>query len=220
MLPPPNRKIAVPGPHERHEDLPSVPEEKSRQQILTNCKLRTDGANDGDTVTVLTRSGEYRFSLYFVDVPDFSRGGIQQMQAYSAYFGNLSEQDLRTVAKEAQSYIASVLGHHSFDVVTRWERAPEESPDPQVITSRAFVYCEGRQGEMVNLASLLVDRGLATVCNAAEMLPDEMTSQAYLAYLQKLEQAAIANKRGAWKFSQGVAMTSSQQVMPVKYQTR
>ena len=220
MLPPPSRGfdakpnlIAQTG-----EAVPSVPEEKETQQILTKCTLKPDSENDGDTITVGTRSGQYRFSLYFVDVPELHVESFQQLQAHSCYFGNLSEADMRTVASEADAYVTSVLSNRTFDVVTRWERAPEESRH-QVITSRGFIFMEGKEGAMVNLASLLVDRGLATVCKSNESLPDGSPAGQYLEHLQSLEKAAMAAKRGAWRFGPSVTMTSAQ-VRPATYQTR
>lgn len=219
MLPPPSRDLApVPVPVQPGDAIPSVPEEKMAQQVLTNCTLKPDGGNDGDTMTVGTRSGQYRFSLYFVDVPDLGAESFHQMQAHSAYFGNLSEQDMRTVASEAEAYVTSVLSHRTFDVVTRWERAPEES-HLQVITSRGFVLIESKEGAMVNLASLLVERGLATVCQSSEALPDGTPAAEYLERLQALEKSAMTAKRGAWRFSPSVIMTSAQ-VRPATYQTR
>ena len=71
MLPPPSRNLVpVPAPVQPGEAVPSVPEEKTTQQVLTNSSLKPDSGNDGDTITVGTRSGQYRFSLYFVDVPE------------------------------------------------------------------------------------------------------------------------------------------------------
>ena len=219
MLPPPSRDPApVPAPVQANDAVPSVPEEKTTQQVLTHCTLKPDSGNDGDTITAGTRSGQYRISLYFVDVPDLSVESFQQMQAHSAYFGNLSEQDMRTVASEAEAYVTSVLSHRTFDVVTRWERAPEESRQ-QVITSRGFVMIEGKEGAMVNLASLLVERGLATVCQSKESLPDGTPAEEYLERLQALEKSAMTAKRGAWRFSPSVTMTSAQ-VRPATYQTR
>ena len=219
MLPPPSRNLApVPPPSTPGEAVPSVSEEKATQQVLTHCTLKPDSGNDGDTITAGTRSGQYRFSLYFVDVPDLDVESFHQLQAHSTYFGNLSEQDMRTVATEAEAYVTSVLSHRTFDVVTRWERAPEESHQ-QVITSRGFVFIESKDGAMVNLASLLVERGLATVCQSTEPLPDGTPATEYLQRLQALEKAAMAAKRGAWRFSPAVTMTSAQ-IRPATYQTR
>jgi endonuclease YncB( thermonuclease family) len=212
MLPPPSRDPSalppVPAPGSSHlADAPSVPEEKARQQILTNCKLKADPSNDGDSFIVMTHSAEYRFSLYFVDAPDLNLGGIEQVRAHSAYFGNLTEEQLRMVARSGKDYITKVLANRTFDVVTRWERAPEESPNHEV-TCRAFVYLTAGNGEPTNLATLLVQQGLATVCTSGESLPDSSPSEKFLSDLQRLEQTAIAQKKGAWQYSAGQQNTT------------
>ncbi len=198
MLPPPPRDGRLPVPPPGVADTPSVPAEKARQQILTNCRLKPDVSNDGDSFTVMTRSCDYRFSLYFVDAPDLPLDS-KQISAQTAYFG-LTEEQLRLVARSGKEFITKVLSDRSFDVVTRWERAPEEAPNKEV-TCRAFVFLTARTGEPTNLATLLVEQGLATVCSSQEPLPDHSTTETFLADLQLLEQRAIAQKRGAWQYA-------------------
>lgn len=214
MLPPPVRnKPAVPSPMIEPEETPSVPAERVRQQILTDCRLKTDNSNDGDSFSVLTNSCEYRFSLYYIDAPDMNLGSLQEMKSHSAYFGNLSEQNLRTVARNAQQYVAKILAHRKFDVITRWERAPEESPNHE-ITCRAFIYFKNNEGEIINLATLLVNEGLATICAVNEQLPDGTKADDFIADLQSLETEAYTKKRGAWQFQ-----SEMNHVAPVKYST-
>jgi endonuclease YncB( thermonuclease family) len=198
MLPPPPRDGRLPVPPPSRGDMPSVPAEKARQQILTNCRLKPDASNDGDSFTVMTRSCDYRFSLYFVDAPDAPLDG-KQISAQTAYFA-LSEEQLRLVARSGKDFITKILSDRTFDVVTRWERAPEEAPNREV-TCRAFVYLTARTGEPTNLAALLVEQGLATVCTSQELLPDQSNAEMFLADLQLLEQKAIAQKRGAWHYA-------------------
>jgi endonuclease YncB( thermonuclease family) len=217
MLPPPARGAGA-APFQRSgqhlEQGPSVPEEKARQQILTECRLKDDHSNDGDSFSVLTRSGEYRFALYYVDAPDTNGGSVEQLQSHSGYFGNLTEQNLRNLARESKEYVRQILANRKFDVVTRWERAPEESPN-QEITARAFIFLDSTNGEKVSLSTLLVHEGLATVCLSQEMLPDGKTPDEYIADLQRLEQQAISQNRGGWRLREG-----NEHVSPVKYQTR
>lgn len=215
MLPPPKRgTAAVPKARVVEDVAPEMPKEKTRQQILTNCKLKPDISNDGDSFSVLTRSGEYRFSLYFIDAPDINFGTLQDMKNHSAYFGDLSEENLRTVSRDAQQYVAKVLQNRKFDVVTRWERAPEESPNREV-TCRAFICFRDDEGRVVNLASLLVEQGLATICATNESLPDGTDADRYITKLQKVEELAYNQHRGAWYFQSAVGS-----VTPVRYRTR
>ncbi len=210
MLPPPPRSGHPPVPAPalaRSDEAPSVPEMKARQQILTQCKLKADQTNDGDSFIVTTRSGEYRFSLYFVDAPELNRGSIEQFAAHRAYFGYFADQQedhLRAVAQSAKKYVSEVLANRTFDVVTRWERSPEESPQRE-ITCRAFLYLTADNGEPTNLASLLVAKGLATICASTEALPDRTPPEVFQAELQRIEQTAIAQKLGAWQFSDPIS---------------
>jgi endonuclease YncB( thermonuclease family) len=192
-----------------------VPAEKARQQILTNCHLRPDAANDGDSFCVTTKSGEYRFSLYFVDAPDLNLGGIEQVRAHSAYFGNLTEEQLHLVARSAREYVVRELADRPFDVITRWERAPEESPNHEV-TCRAFVYLNSHSGEPMNLSALLIQEGLATVCSCDEALPDRCPGDTFLNDLRNYEQRAIGLKKGAWQFA---AVNQVTNTTPVRYIT-
>ena len=220
MLPPPPRDgVPIPPPGSRSAEAPSVPETKARQQILTNCRLKVDNSNDGDSFVVTTRSGQYRFSLYFVDAPDLNPGTIEQTRAQTAYFGDITEGQRSLTALSAKDYIAKLLANRTFDVVTRWERSPEESSKHEV-TCRAFVYVQATNGEPTNLATLLIQQGLASVCTSGEPLPDGTPSETFLSDLQRLEQAAIAQRRGAWQYSTAQANQGEPNTTPARYITR
>ena len=194
-------------------EIMSVPAEKQRQQILTDCRIKEDNSNDGDSFSVLTRSGEYRFSLYYINAPDRGQGTIQEMKDHCDYFG-LNNQQVSSVAHEAKAYVEKILAKRKFDVVTRWERAPEESPNGE-ITCRAFILFEGSDGRMVNLATLLVHEGLASICSGKEVLPDGTAPVRFITELQALETDACNQKRGAWHFQNELGTVET-----VKYQTR
>lgn len=217
MLPSPIRnKPPVPKPGASTlapNEIMSVPAEKQRQQILTDCRIKEDTSNDGDSFSVLTRSGEYRFSLYYINAPDRTQGTIQEMKDHCDYFG-LNNQQVSTVAHEAKAYVERILAKRKFDVVTRWERAPEESPNGEV-TCRAFILFEGTDGRMVNLAMMLVHEGLTSICTGKEVLPDGTTPAHFIGELQALETEACNQKRGAWRFQNELGAVET-----VKYQTR
>ena len=177
------------------------------QQILTHCHLVQDPANDADSFRVRTTNGEYRFCLYFVDAPDANGSSPDTISSQCRYFGGLTEQELRGVARDAQLYVLNLLHDREFDVVTRWEPAPEEGTD-QIQTCRGFVFLPGGSASPVNLAELLVENGLVTLSHCSEPLPDLTSPQAFQRKLQSIEQIAISRHSGGWRFQERVQTTS------------
>ncbi len=178
-------------------------------QILTHCRLVTHANNDGDSflVRVGNSNAEHRFSLYYVDAPDTNGSSPEITNSQCRYFYGLREQELRAVASEAQNYVLEALRDRDFDVVTRWEPAPEESSGGTP-TYRAFVYVPGG-AEPLNLAEFLVTNGLATLSRCSETLPDLTSGQVFQRNLQSLEQGAIHEQRGGWRFSDKLQPTSA-----------
>ncbi|MBP7951770.1 MAG: hypothetical protein KA004_19160 [Verrucomicrobiales bacterium] len=209
-LPPP--PLPAPGDASQPSaaDVPSVPAERSKLQILTNCRLKEDPTNDADSFCVQTKSGDYRFSLYFVDAPDTGGSQMEATQVQCRYFGELSEQELRKVAQDAKLFMMEKLRNSTFDVVTRWERSPEESQN-QEVTCRAFIFLRG-QDDITRVADLLVQNGFAMLCEAKEVLPDYTTPDNYLELLKKFEQIAMNTRRGAWGLSEHVSPVAAKGV--------
>jgi len=164
----------------------------SRPQVgwvtLSNCQLRPNPANDGDSFHVVCNGREYIFRLYFVDAPETDDSVSKRVEEQARYF-SISKQNALSVGETARQFAATRLSG-TFDVLTRWEDAKGRSALPRYY---AFVRFNGR-----DLGEALVENGLARVYGARAQLPDGTTATNERAKLRSLERQAKAARRGAW----------------------
>lgn len=221
MLPPPSqfdasKQVPAGSEGEHPHNFMVLPKISNRQEVFPRCRLKPDVSNDGDSFSVLTGAAEHRFCLYFVNAPDTIGGSMKETQDQSKYFDKLTEQQLASVAQVAKKRVIDILTRKpTFDVITRWEPAPEESPKGET-TYRAFVIVETDDGELENLATILVNEGLASICKSKEPLPDGTTPADYIKKLWNVQTQARSKGLGAWKLGD----RHDANAMQVKYETR
>jgi hypothetical protein len=182
---------------------PIVPIQVSREPqenllALTNCLFTPMADNDADSFWVATDHGAARFKLYYVDAPDIGQNAPGDTEAIMDYFTGLTEEDTRKLARDGQKLVSEMLMARPFDVVTRWEKAVEEST-VDVTTYRAFVMLRDEQMKLVNLSTYLVANGLAKIEHSCEqMLPSNKTPAEYFKQLESFKQKSQIGKLGGW----------------------
>ncbi|HWB02503.1 MAG TPA: hypothetical protein VG796_05715 [Verrucomicrobiales bacterium] len=180
---------------------PSIPlgddaQPKSEYQILPNCKLEDDPANDGDTFRVLTPRGSFLFRLYWVQTVQLNGGTPEAAREAMDHFGLKSEDQLRELAVEARDFTLNTLRTVHFRVITRWEKDPADG------AYQCFAYAsDGAPGKptLQNMAYLLVQNGLALIRPCNKPLPEPATSAGdFQNQLTTAEAEAKRTLSGGW----------------------
>lgn len=166
---------------------------KADFEILPNCRLVTDAANDGDSVLCRTESGKvHRFTLYWADAPETGAPATTYAQKFE-----ISDDAVTPVAADAADMVQRLIGAVPFHVYTAWKKGPGDS-------MMAYIYYEDGRGERQNLSQTMIRQGLAIIepCEAifpeTGQLPSGGTPGQILEILQKVQAEAREKKRGAW----------------------
>ena len=164
---------------------PAKPFEK-----LTNCRLKTQPFNDGDSFHVtLADKREIIVRLCFVDCPETDDSFPDRVAEQAQYFGVTSDQAME-IGKQAREFTKAALSR-PFVIQTRWRNALGRSTLP-----RSYAMITTVDGKDLN--ELLVSAGLARIYGTRTPLPDGGTSRAYLARLATLETEARKKRLGGW----------------------
>ncbi len=165
---------------------------RSTYQIITNCRLEDDPANDGDVFKVWHPQGTHRFSLYWVNTIKTTGGSPESAREFADHFGLQTEDGLRSAGAEAAQFTNNLLRNRPFRVATKWEKGPAGH-------YQAFVYLDDGATGLQNLALLLVQNGLALIRASSHELPEEKISAGdFHNLLLKAEEEARSNGSGAW----------------------
>ena len=161
-------------------------------QVLTNCRLEDDPANDGDVFTVVHPQGTHRFTLYWVSTIKTTGGSPEGTREFADHFGIQTEDRLRLAGAEAAQFTTNLLRNRPFRIATKWEKDAAGN-------FLAFAYLDDGVTGLQNLALLLVQNGLAIIKPCSRELPEEkITAGDFHNLLTKAEDEARANRSGAW----------------------
>ena len=148
-------------------------EPKSEYEIITDCRLEDDPANDGDTFRVATPKGSQLFRLYWVQTVQMNGGSPAAIREAMDHFGLKTEEQLRELAVEARDFTLNTLRSVHFRLVTRWEKDPVDG------AWLCFAYASDGAPDrpaLQNMALLLVQNGLAVIRPCNRPLPEPETS--------------------------------------------
>ena len=187
--------------------LAAVPLRAAEWEVLSNCRLIHNLANDGDSFHVKHKNREYIFRLYFVDCPETDDSVSGRVDEQAAYFNITKEQALQIGATAKRFTAGKLTG--SFTVTTCWLDAKGRSQLPRHF---AFVTIDKN-----DLGELLVEQGLARIYGAHAEAPGGPVVSQEEANLLELERAAKLAHRGAWAYGAPVAPNGTHPlpVMPV-----
>ena len=180
---------------------PSIPvgddgKAKSEYQVVTDCRLEDDAANDGDTFRVVTPQGAHLFRLYWVQAVQMNGGSPESIREFMDHFLLKTEDRLRELAVEGRDFTLNMLRAVPFRIVTKWEKDPADG------AFLSFVYASGSDAAkptLQNIALLLVQNGLAIIRPCNHPLPEiDTTPGDFQNQLTAAEAEARRLRSGGW----------------------
>ena len=180
---------------------PSIPlgddgKPKSEYQVITDCRLEDDAANDGDTFRIATPQGTHLFRLYWAQTVQMNGGSPESIREFMDHFALKTENRVRELAVEARDFTLNMLHAVPFRIATRWEKDPADG------AYQCFVYAsdgDSAKPALQNIALLLVQNGLAIIRPCNRPLPElDTTAGDFQDQLTAAEEAARRQLCGGW----------------------
>lgn len=165
-------------------------------QTFTKVELVNDPANDGDSFVVLADGKQVHVRLYFVDCPEISvtpKSAAERVREQTRYFGLPKAERTVHFGREAKALTERSLAK-PFTLHTAFARAPGAS-------SRGRVYAFVTTAEGKDLASVLVESGLARTHGVRRGTPDGTSAKEMDEGLSDLESSAMLKRIGIWSES-------------------
>jgi endonuclease YncB( thermonuclease family) len=145
---------------------------KSEYQVITNCRLVEDPANDGDTFRVHTPQGAFLFRLCWVETVPLNGGSPEVIREFMDHFELKTEDRLRELAAEARDFTVNTLRSVHFRLFTKWEKDAAGA----VLCFAYAMDSDAVTPRLQNLAELLVQNGLAIIRPGTRPLPEPATT--------------------------------------------
>jgi competence ComEA-like helix-hairpin-helix protein len=164
-------------------------------EVLPGARLVDDPSNDGDSFVVEASGRRLHVRLYFVDCPEAtadSTTDARRMREQSRYFGLADPKRILDFGKEAKGFVAQALAK-PFTVHTAHAGAMGRAS--------GRVYAFVTTAEEKDLASLLVEVGLARVHGIGRETPDGTSREETKERLRDLEASAMLKRAGIWSES-------------------
>jgi endonuclease YncB( thermonuclease family) len=175
--PPPLQPDKALAPIPENGGTPAIPvgedgKPKSEYQVITNCRLVEDPANDGDTFRVHTPQDAFQFRLYWVETVPLNGGSPDVIREFMDHFELKTEDRLRELAAEARDFTVNTLRSVHFRLFTKWEKDATGA----VLCFAYVMDSSAASPQLLNLAELLVQNGLAIIRPATIPLPEPATT--------------------------------------------
>lgn len=179
---------------------PLEPAPKAEWEVLTGCELIGTPTNAAHHFRVRRDGKPMVFQLYFVESPEPTEPGEEEVEAQAEYFGwpskwspEESADRSMELGQQAWQAVEALLESRPFMVLTKYEVRRETHH------FYALVVVEDEQGRRRTLQEWLVERGFATLTRPAlGWLPIQVSSEGYVKRLEGLERAAQRERRGGW----------------------
>src|SRR5204862_2413131 len=168
--------------------------------VLENCRLIANPANDGDSFHVSAGANEYIFRVYLVDAPETDEMTPGRLVQPAKYFG-ISVPQAIEVGQAAKEFTRQKLSE-AFTVFTHMSDAMSQSR-----LERFYAYVETKEGD---LGEQLVRNGLARSYGFKAAPPGLTSSRIEVEKLQRFEDEAKRNKIGGWGVDAGRLNTHAQ----------
>ncbi len=162
-------------------------------QKFTDCRLLENPANDGDSFHVRAGERELILRLYFVDCPETSAVSdvdAKRVRDQARYFGLTEARHVVEFGLKAKVFTAEQLSK-PFTVYTAFSSAMGRSTMP-----RYYAFVVTAEGQ--DLASTLVEHGLARSTGAHRETPMGVSSKEMADRLHDLEMQAMLARAGIW----------------------
>ena len=178
-------------------------------EVLPNCDLVENGANDGDSFRIRHGEKEQMFDLYLADSPEISLSYPEQLDLQASYFGGVSRETVVRIGEEARVYALNLLRSCPFTVFTSWENVPG--------TPRhyAFIVVEHAPGRRCFLSELLVLKGFAKPVDRMVTMPAGVSDfTTFRRTMTTYEQRARREKTGGWAIIAGRPIVRRATIVP------
>lgn len=164
---------------------------------LTDVRLMQNPSNDGDSFVVQAGERSLHLRLYFVDCPESvatTDADAKRVREQARYFGITDAKNVFQFGHEATTFTQHAL-EKPFTLYTAFASALGRSPGGRIY---AFVItADGK-----DLGQLLVENGYGRSYGAKRTGPLGKSITEIQHKLQKLESAAMAERRGIWAVSE------------------
>ncbi len=158
-------------------------------KTYTNCTMRPNEWNDGDSFHVKYKNRHYIFRLNFVDTPETDPELKDRIQEQAEYF-NIHESEVIHMGKKAGDFTQKMLAD-GFTVYSQLDDAMGRS-------ERKRYFGMVTVGDQ-DLGDALVANGLARIYGQFEdVLPDGGSGNSYVVHLKSLEKKARDQRLGCW----------------------
>ena len=161
---------------------------------LTNVRLVDSPANDGDSFITQAGDRQLHLRLYFVDCPETKVSNdvdAKRVREQAGYFGLTNVVQLVAYGEQAKTFTANQLAK-PFTVYTAYADAMGRSPTKRFY---AFIVTSDEK----DLASELLENGLARAYGAHHAAPDGASATDSQKRYRDLESRAMLKRAGAWK---------------------
>ncbi len=173
--------------------LATLPAHAAELQRLDGATLIASGGNDGDSFQILHNGKKQIIRLYYVDCPETratTKADARRVREQARYFG-ISETDrIFSHGKRATAFTLQQLARH-FTVHTSYADARGRSE-----AGRVYGFVTTADGQ--DLATLLVQNGLARSHGVRRALPDGTHRDEATAQLDDQETVAMLKRKGFW----------------------
>jgi len=172
--------------------LPS-PGQAGELRAYHDVTLVEHDSNDGDSFHVRLGTGERTIRLYFVDCPETSvatETDARRVRTQTRFFGLPDHATTIAYGEQATVFMQKQLAQ-PFTLYSSLASAPGRSSG-----GRIYGFVETAEGK--DLATLLVEHGLARAYGVARKTPDGVHHAEMEARLEDIESAAMLGRRGIW----------------------
>jgi len=160
---------------------------------FTGVRLIDSPANDGDSFLVSLGERRLHARLYFGDCPETllsTQADVQRVREQAQYFGVTDPADVVRAGRDAKAYTRKRLAE-PFTLYTAFEDALGRLPG-----SRVYVFV--MTADQKDLASELVERGLARAFGRRRSTPEGLSAGEMQDRLKDLEALAMCKRAGLW----------------------
>ncbi len=163
-------------------------------QRLDGATLVASGGNDGDSFQILHHGKKQIIRLYYVDCPETratTQADARRLREQARYFGLSGTDRIFFYGKQATAFTKKQLAR-PFTVHTSYADARGRSE-----AGRVYGFVTTADGQ--DLATLLVQNGLARSFGVRRALPDGTHRDEATAQLDDQETVAMLKRKGLWK---------------------
>lgn len=173
--------------------LAILPAHAAKLQRLDGATLINSGVNDGDSFQILHNRKKQIIRLYYVDCPETratKEVDVRRVREQTRYFGLPDTARSFNYGHQATAFTKQQLAH-PFTVHTSYANARGRSRG-----GRVYGFITTADGE--DLATLLVQAGLARSFGVRRALPDGTHRDEATAQLDDQETVAMLKRKGLW----------------------